>query len=47
MNHLVKKEKGLFSNELYKGQLLNDKRNGFGLQLFPNGSVYIGKWVEN
>ena len=47
MYHLTKKGKGLFSVSLFKGQIKNRKRNGFGIQLFPNGCFYIGFWKNN
>lgn len=47
MYHLTKKGKGLFSMTLYKGQIKNHKRNGFGIQLFPNSCFYIGFWKNN
>ena len=47
MYHLVRKGKGFFSLDLYKGQLQKDKRDGFGIQLFPNGCFYIGFWKNN
>ncbi len=47
MYHLMKKGKGYFSLDLYKGEILNQKRNGFGIQLFPNGCFYAGFWKSN
>jgi hypothetical protein len=47
MFHLIKKHKGLFTKELFKGELKDGKRNGFGLQLFPNGCYYIGYWKDD
>ena len=47
MYHLIKKGKGHFSINLYRGELQGDTREGFGLQLFPNGCYYIGFWRKN
>lgn len=47
MYHLVRKDKGFFSIALYKGQQEKTKRQGFGIQLFPNGCFYIGFWKQN
>lgn len=45
MYHLVKLA-GL-DNELYKGDLVDGKRDGFGTQIFPNGYKYTGEWKKN
>ena len=29
---------------LYKGDLVNDKREGRGLQIWKDGTVYMGEW---
>lgn len=47
MYHLIKKGKGHFSINLFKGELREETREGFGLQLFPNGCYYIGFWHNN
>ena len=47
MYHLIKKGKGFFPIDLYKGDMVDGKRHGFGIQLFPNGSYYIGYWESN
>jgi len=47
MYHLIKKGKGFFPIDLYKGDIVDGKRHGFGLQLFANGSFYVGYWNEN
>ena len=44
MYHLVKGQKGYFNINLYKGEIRMSKREGFGLQLFPNGCYYLGYW---
>lgn len=31
----------------YKGEMLNGKRNGFGVCKYENGSVYMGEWKDN
>lgn len=30
----------------YKGQFLNGKKNGSGLQILTNGNIYQGQWVK-
>lgn len=47
MYYLTKKGKGFFSLSLYKGQKKQNKREGFGIQFFPNGCVYLGNWQNN
>lgn len=47
MYHLSKKQKGFLNINFYKGEIVDEKRNGFGLQLFPNGCYYIGFWKNN
>ena len=32
---------------LYKGQLKNGKRDGWGIHKFPNGDWYLGQWNNN
>jgi hypothetical protein len=48
MYHLILNGKGYFHINLYKGET-SDKnvRDGFGVQLFPNGCVYTGFWKNN
>ena len=50
----VKSNKKLFSkkktykvNNKYKGDWKNDKKNGFGVQIYPNGNKYEGEWYNN
>jgi hypothetical protein len=31
----------------YDGKWQDQKRNGYGIQIFPNGAVYEGNWVNN
>ena len=31
----------------YDGQWKDQKRTGYGVQLFPNGSYYEGNWLKN
>lgn len=33
--------------ELYKGDIADGKRDGFGIQIFPNGYKYTGEWKKN
>ena len=47
MYYLTRKGKGFFSEKLYRGEKKQNKRNGFGIQFFPNGCVYLGEWVNN
>ena len=47
MHHLVKSQKSFFNINLYKGEIHFGKRDGFGLQLFPNGCFYIGYWNDD
>jgi len=37
---------GSGNNWWYKGQLKNKKRNGMGIQKFPDGNIYIGNWLN-
>lgn len=48
MYHLVLNGKGYLHINLYKGET-SDKnvRDGFGVQLFPNGCAYVGFWKDN
>ncbi len=50
----VSKRKKIFSNAQsykvkfkYKGQWENDKKNGFGVQIYAKGSKYEGEWKDN
>lgn len=50
----VKSHKKLFSNKKtykvnnkYKGDWKNDKKHGFGVQIYPNGNKYEGEWRQN
>ena len=45
MQFLVEKA-GLF-NEYYRGELVDNKRSGYGIQLFPNGAKFIGNWKDD
>lgn len=45
MYHLVKLAGLEFG--LYKGNIVDGKREGFGTQIFPNGYKYIGEWKKN
>lgn len=45
MNELFKY--GGLIKELYRGQWSQDRRKGFGVQLFPSGFVYAGEWSNN
>lgn len=45
MYHLVKLA-GL-ELELYNGDMVDGKREGFGTQIFPNGYKYTGEWKKN
>ena len=31
----------------YDGKWQDQKRNGYGLQIFPNGATYEGNWLNN
>ena len=31
---------------LYKGNWVNDKRNGFGIQVYKNGETFEGDWIN-
>ncbi len=40
--------KGIYrtnSNYEYKGTFFNNKKHGYGLLTFPDGSFYNGEWV--
>ena len=45
MNNLTKKRDMIL--KLYKGDKKNNVRNGFGIQLFLNGDIYIGSWKKD
>ena len=45
MYHLIKLA-GL-DIELYKGDIVDGKREGLGTQIFPNGYKYTGEWKRN
>ena len=45
MNSLVK-QTGLVDS-MYRGSWKSGKRQGFGIQLFPNGAKFIGNWSAN
>ena len=45
MNEIVQKT-GLYYLH-YNGQWKDQKRNGYGIQLFPNGAFYQGNWTNN
>ena len=47
MYHLTKKGKSIFLIDYYRGQIIKNQRQGFGLQLFLNGCFYIGFWEKN
>lgn len=47
MYHLSKSGKGFLSLGLYRGRRVGDSRQGFGVQLFPNGCLYVGGWGDN
>lgn len=34
-------------DSLYKGSWISGKRDGFGIQLFPNGARFIGNWKDD
>jgi hypothetical protein len=34
-------------NIMYKGEMLNEKKEGFGIYKFVNGNRYEGWWKEN
>ena len=36
------------NGSIYKGQILNNKdREGFGVQVWPDGAKYQGYWAQN
>lgn len=45
MQNIINKS-GLLDS-FYRGDWLNGKRNGYGIQLFPDGSKFIGNWSKN
>lgn len=51
MYHLMKSIKEGPYKAIYQGEKKSENsgwmRNGFGLQLFPNGCFYIGFWVDD
>ena len=48
MYHLTVSGKGYLHANLFKGWMEKGSiREGFGLQLFPNGCYYIGHWKQN
>ena len=32
---------------IFKGEYRNGLRNGYGVELFPNGSSWAGEWLDN
>ena len=36
-----------YSDAIYRGELLNGKRNGFGVMLYKKNRVYEGEWVND
>ena len=48
-NKLSKNEKIIKydSGEIYKGEVINGKRSGFGICVFSNGDRYEGLWKED
>ncbi len=41
--------KVIFNDEegnIYEGEMQNNRKHGFGKQLFTNGSLYEGKWKD-
>jgi len=48
MYHLVMNGKGYLHVNLYRGGMnTKGSREGFGVQLFPNGCLYAGFWADN
>ena len=45
MQHIINKSE-LIDN-FYRGGWLNNKRQGYGVQLFPDGTKFIGNWEKN
>lgn len=42
------KEEYVFENgAVYKGQWKNEKRHGFGVQIWPDGAKYEGYWKDH
>lgn len=35
------------SGSTYKGQWNEDRKEGFGTQVYPDGTKYEGEWVDN
>jgi len=38
-------QKQYVTSTVYKGEFVNNKRHGFGTQVWPNGSKYEGDWA--
>ena len=34
-------------NKIFKGQVINNKLEGYALESFPNRDIYEGKWNED
>lgn len=32
---------------IFKGSLKNNKKNGYGIQIWPDGTKYIGNWIDD
>jgi hypothetical protein len=48
MYHLVMNGKGYLHINLYRGGMnTQGSREGFGVQIFPNGCIYAGFWANN
>lgn len=39
--------RGLHEGESYLGEWKNDERNGYGIQIWPDGRKYTGVWKSN
>jgi len=40
-------DKAGLDNWHYRGDLKDNKRDGYGIQLFPNGAKFIGNWKKD
>ena len=34
-------------DKLYKGYFYNDKKHGYGMYIYKNNSLLIGKWIQD
>ena len=43
----LKRKITYLTGDIYEGEILNDKRNGYGIMKYKNGGVYDGNWLDD